>query len=102
MSNGMKRLLISWIVTPERVRKLVCRAVSWLMSYCMVSGAWDTITSFSKWLRRVADFIDKWNDTELPDGKDALIADTVSDAISDERVNTLIDIVSAMGVRRHD
>lgn len=96
----MKRMLISWLVTPKRVRSLVCCGVSLLMSYAVQRGAWDVISSFSSWVRRIADFIDKWNAIELPSGKERMIADLVADAVTDEAVSRLVDTVASLEAKK--
>ena len=92
----MKKLLISWLVTPKRVRKLIAKAVSWFLYRCMIKGAWDVISTFPRWLRRLADFIDQWNATELPEDKDRLITELVVDAITDEDIDKLLAQLTAV------
>lgn len=96
MFSKVKRALISWFVTPDRARRAIASVVSWLLCRCMASGAWDAVSTFPKWLRKLADFIDAWNATELPADKDELILDLVKDAITDEDVDRLVDEVAAM------
>lgn len=92
----MKRLLISWIVTPKRARKLIAKVLSWLILRCVLKGTWDVVSALPVWLRKLADFIERWNETELTEERDRLIADLVSDAVTDEAVDKLIDRISAM------
>ncbi len=96
----MKRWLISKLVTPRRTRKLIALALSWLISKCVASGAWDAVSAFPSWLRRLADFIEQWDTVSAPDTREQLLADLVADAVTDEQVDRLIDVVSAM--KAHD
>lgn len=92
----MKRWLVSRLVTPGRVRRLIALALSWLIGKCVVSGAWDAVSTFPSWLRRLADFIERWNLVDAPDERERLLADLVADAVTDEQVDRLIDEVAAM------
>jgi len=94
----MKRWILSKLVTPKRVRKVIASVLSWLIYKCIVKGTWDVIATFPSWLRKIADFIENWNATELPKDKDKLIADLVADAVTDEAVDKLLDSVTAMRV----
>lgn len=94
----MKRWILSKIITPKRARKLIAGVLSWLIYRCIVRGAWDVLSATTVWLRKLADFIDSWNETELPAEKDRLIADLVADAVTDELVDRLVDTVSALQV----
>lgn len=94
--QSLKRWLLSKVITPGRVRKIIAAALSWLMGYCIVRGTWESISATTAWLRRIADFVDRWNETELPADKDKLIADLVADAVTDDMVDKLVDTVSAM------
>ena len=94
--QSIKRWLLSKLITPSRVRRIIASALSWLMGYCIVHGAWESISATTAWLRRIADFVDRWNETELPADKDRLIADLVADAVTDDMVDRLVDTVSAM------
>lgn len=96
----MKRWLISLIVTPKRARSTIAHVVSWLLELCIMKGMWDVVSEFPKWLRRLADFIDRWNESTLPEDKDHLIADLVKDAVTDEAVDKLVDAISAMEVHQ--
>ena len=92
----MKRWILSKIITPKRARKLIASVLSWLIYRCIVNGAWDALSATTKWLRKLADFIDGWNSTDLPAEKDKLIADLVADAVTDEMVDKLVDTVAAL------
>jgi len=94
----MKRWFLSKVITPERARKMIACALSWLIYHCIMRGAWDVMTAMSVWLRKIADFIDSWNSAELPAEKDRLIADLVADAVTDELVDRLVDTVAALRV----
>lgn len=94
----MKKLLISWLVTPKRARKWIACILSWIIYRCILKGTWDVISALPTWLRKIADFIDGWNATELPKEKDRLIADLVADAVTDEAVDRLLDRVTALQV----
>ena len=94
----MKRWFISKIITPERARRMIACALSWLIYRCIVRGTWDVLTAMSAWLRKIADFIDAWNETELPAEKDRLIADLVADAVTDDMVDRLVDTVAELQV----
>lgn len=94
----MKQWFISLLITPKRVRKLIACVISWLLHKCIQSGAWDVVSEFPIWLRKLAAFIDKWNAVELPEDKDKLIADLVADAVTDDAVDTLIERVAALEV----
>ena len=96
----MKRWILSKLITPKRARRMIACAVSWLMFHCMARGAWDVLSATTAWLRRLADFIDAWNATELPADKDRLIADLVAGAVTDEMVGRLVDTVSALQVQQ--
>jgi hypothetical protein len=92
----VKKWLLSKIVTPSRVRRLVAAALSWLIYWCMARGAWDAVSAATAWIRRLADFIDSWNATSLPEEKDRLVADLVARAVTDEAVDRLVERVAAM------
>lgn len=92
----MKKWLLSKIVTPSRVRRLVAAALSWLIYWCMARGTWDAVSAVTAWIRRLADFIDSWNATSLPAEKDRLVADLVAHAVTDEAVDLLVERVAAM------
>lgn len=92
----MKRWLLSKLITPTRARRLIAGVLSWLIYRCMARGAWDALSAMTAWLRKIADFIDGWNETDLPEEKDRLIADLVAEAVTDEMVDKLVDTVSAM------
>lgn len=92
----MKKWIISWFVTPTRVRKIVASVVSWLIYRAIVRGAWDTVLAAARWMRRLADFLESWDAADLPADKDKLIADLVGTAITDEAVDKLIEHVAAM------
>jgi hypothetical protein len=96
--TAMKRWFLSKVITPERARKLIACALSWLIYRCMVRGTWDAISATTAWLRKIADFVDSWNSIELPAEKDRLIADLVADAVTDDLVNRLVDTVSELQV----
>lgn len=96
MVTSMKKWLLSKVITPTRARRIIACALSWLIYRCMVRGTWDALSSITVWLRKLADFIDNWNSTDLPAEKDRLIADLVSEAVTDEMVGRLVDTVSAM------
>lgn len=92
----MKRWFISLVVTPTRVRKVIATAVSWFLQKCLRQRAWDVVAALPVWLRRIADFIDCWNAAELPADKDALVADLVKNALTDEAVDRLVDEITAL------
>lgn len=92
----MKKWIISWFVTPTRVRKIVASVVSWLIYRAIVRGTWDTVLAVAHWMRRLADFLESWDAAGLPADKDKLIADLVGTAITDEAVDKLIEHVAAM------
>lgn len=92
----MKRWLLSKIITPTRVRKIVARVVSWLICTAIARGSWDSVLSVARWMRRFTDFIEQWTAAELPKDKDQVISDLVSEAITDEAVDRLVDSVAAM------
>jgi hypothetical protein len=92
----VKKWVLSWFVTPTRVRKIVASVVSWLIYRAIVRGTWDTVLSVARWMRRLADFLESWDATDLPAAKDKLIADLVGSAITDESVDKLIERVAAM------
>lgn len=100
----MKRWILSKIITPKRARKLIASVLSWLIYRCIVNGAWDALSATTKWLRKLADFIDGWNSTDMPAEKDKLIVDLVADAVTDEMVDRLVDTVAALkeGTARQD
>lgn len=95
----MKRWLISRLVTPGRVRRLIALALSWLIAKCVAGGTWDAVSTFPSWLRRLADFIERWNLVDAADERERLLADLVADAVTDEQVDRLIDEVAAMESR---
>ncbi len=97
---AVKRWLVSKVVTPRRVRKLIALALSWLIAKCVASGAWDAISTFPSWLRRLATFIEEWDSTHAADSREQLLADLVADALTDEQVDGLIDRVAAMKAQR--
>ena len=92
----MKKWLLSKLITPTRVRRLVATALSWLIYWCMARGAWDAVSAATAWIRRLADFIDSWNATSLSEEKDRLVADLVARAVTDEAVDSLVERVAAM------
>lgn len=92
----MKKWVLSWFVTPARVRKIVASVVSWLIYRAIVRGTWDTVLVVARWMRRLADFLESWDATDLPADKDKLIADLVGTAITDEAVDKLLERVAAM------
>lgn len=92
----MKRLLISWLVTPKRARKWIACILSWIIYRCILKGTWGVISALPTWLRKIADFIEGWNATDLPKEKDKLIADLVADAVTDEAVDRLLERVTAL------
>lgn len=94
--STIKRFFLSLLVTPERVRKVIAHVLAWLIHWCVDRGAWDAVSTFPKWLRKLADFIEQWNNTELPAEQDYLLADLVADAVTDEDVDSLLGTVSAM------
>ena len=96
----MKKWILSLILTPKRVRKVVANVVSWLIYYSTAKGTWNTVLSCAAWLRRLADFIESWDRADFPEDKDRLIADLVSEAITDEAVDRLVERVAAMKAER--
>lgn len=96
MVESLKRWLLSKVITPARVRKIIASALSWLICRCIMNGAWDALSATTAWLRKLADFIDGWNSTDLPAEKDKLIADLVADAVTDDLVDKLVDTVAAL------
>lgn len=92
----MKKWILSKIVTPKRVRKIVASVISWLIYRAIVRGTWDIVLEVARWMRKLADFIEGWNVAELPADKDKLIADLVGEAITDEAVDKLLEHVAAM------
>lgn len=91
----MKKWLLSLFVTPKRVRSIVVIAVSCLIYKAVDSGVWDSVLSVSRWMRRLADFIEDWNGSNLPADRDRLLADLVAGAITDEAVDRLLERVAA-------
>lgn len=92
----MKKWILSKIITPKRVRKIVASVISWLIYRAIVRGTWDIVLEVARWMRKLADFIEGWNVAELPADKDKLIADLVGEAITDEAVDKLLEHVAAM------
>lgn len=92
----MKKWILSKIITPKRVRKIVASVISWLIYRAIVRGTWDIVLEVARWMRKLADFIEGWNVAELPADKDKLVADLVGDAITDEAVDKLLEHVAAM------
>ena len=92
----MKKWILSWFVTPKRVRKVVASVVSWLIYRAIVRGTWDIVLEVARWMRRLADFIEGWDAATLPADKDKLIADLVGAAITDEAIDKLLERVAAM------
>ena len=92
----MKKWILSKIVTPTRVRKVVAGVLSWLIYTAVAKGAWDVVRSVARWMRKLADFIESWSATELPSDKDHMLYDLVADAITDEAVDLLVERVAAM------
>ena len=97
---GFKRWVVSLVITPDRVRKAVAFLVSWLLVRVSATRTWDSVSSFTCWLHRMADFLDKWNATDLPDDKDRLVADLVKRALTDDDVSRLIDMVTSIELKQ--
>lgn len=96
----MKKWVLSWFVTPKRVRKVVAGVVSWLIYRAIARGTWGVVLEVARWMRRLADFIEQWDVADLPADKDKLIADLVGSAITDEAVDKLLERVAAMKAER--
>lgn len=94
MIARLRRLFLGLAVTPARVRRIIAGVVSWFLQWATTSKAWDAVSLMPRWLRRLADFIDCWNAAELPEDKDALIAELVRYAVTDEGVERLIDAIA--------
>ena len=94
--TSMKKWLISKVITPTRARRIIACALSWLIYRCMARGTWDALSSIAAWLRKLADFVDNWNSTDLPAEKDGPIAERGAEAVTDEMVGRLVDTVSAV------
>lgn len=92
----VKRFLLRMLITPARARGLVVRVVSAVMLKAKAHDTWDMVSSFSAWLRKIADFLDRYNAAELPGAQDEVIADLVRSAITDDMVDRLIERVSAL------
>lgn len=92
----MKRWILSKIITPARVRRIVAGVLSWLIYMAIEKGTWDAVRAVAAWMRKLADFIESWSTAGLPEEKDRLLSDLVSDAITDEAVDRLVDRVAAM------
>lgn len=92
----MKKWILSWFVTPKRVRKVVAGVVSWLIYRAIVRGTWDMVLEVARWMRRLADFLEGWDAATLPADKDKLIADLVGAAITDEAIDKLLERIAAM------
>lgn len=99
MLKSIRRFLLKLAVTPKRVRSLIARAISLFLRWATETKAWDAVSQLPKWLRLLADFIDCWNETELPENKDRLIAEMVKRALTDEGVGRLIDEIAALEYR---
>lgn len=89
----IRRFLLKLAVTPDRVRTLVARILSWFLLWATETKAWDAVSLLPKWLRRLADFIECWNAAELPADRDRLVSDLTRYAVTDEAVDRLIDTV---------
>ena len=96
MLKKIRRFLLLRTVTPERVRALVVRVISWFLQWATAKKAWGSVSQLPKWLRLLADFIDHWNATTIPENKDRLIADLVKKALTDEGVGRLIDEIAVL------
>jgi hypothetical protein len=96
----VKKWVLSWFVTPKRVRKVVAGVVSWLIYRAIVRGTWDMVLEVARWMRRLADFLESWDAADLPADKDKLIADLVGSAITDEAVDKLVERIAAMKAER--
>lgn len=92
----MKKWLLSKLVTPTRVRKIVASVVSWLIYGAIARGIWDSVLDVARWMRHLADFIESWDKADLPVDKDKIISELVSKAITDEAVDKLLERVAAM------
>ena len=92
----MKKWLLSKLVTPKRVRKIVASVVSWLIYGAIARGIWDSVLDVAKWMRHLADFIESWDKADLPEDKDKIISELVSRAITDEAIDRLLERVVAM------
>lgn len=92
----MKKWLLSKLVTPKRVRKIVASVVSWLIYGAIARGIWDSVLDVAKWMRHFADFIESWDKADLPEDKDKIISELVSRAITDEAIDMLLEKVVAM------
>lgn len=95
----MKRFLIGLIITPKRARKIVARAISAVLQRVLRDKTWFVAGDLATWLRKLADFIDRWNVAELPADKDKIIAELVGSALTDEAVDHLIDEVAALEMK---
>lgn len=92
--KSIRRFVLKMVVTPARVRRIIAGAVSWFLQWATASKAWDAVSLLPKWLRRLADFIECWNATDLPEDRDALIAWLVRYAVTDAGVDRLIDTIA--------
>lgn len=92
----MKRWILSKLVTPTRVRRVVAGVLSWLIYTAIAKGTWDAVRAVAAWMRKLADFVESWSTAGLPEEKDRLLYDLVSGAITDEAVDKLLDRVAAM------
>ena len=96
MLKSIRRCLLKLTVTPQRVRSVIARAISLFLRWATETKAWGSVSQLPKWLRLLADFIDRWNATTIPENKDRLIADLVKKALTDEGVGRLIDEIAVL------
>lgn len=100
MVKAIRKFFLKLAVTPERSRSLIARVLSLFLQWATETRAWDAVSQLPKWLRLMADFIDRWNATELPEDKDRLIAGLVKRALTDEDVGRLIDEIAALEMKQ--
>lgn len=92
----IKKFFLRILITPDRARRLIARIVSGLLLRAREHEAWDSVKAFPRWLRRLADFIDRYSVAEIPEEQDELVAELVRDAVTDAMVDRLLERVSAL------
>lgn len=98
----IRRFFVRIAVTPERTRRVVARSLSLFLQWAMESKAWETVSLLPKWLRRLADFIECWNEASIQEDRDRLLAELVRYAVTDEAVERLIDTVVGLEAESND
>lgn len=101
MIKTIRRFFLKVAVTPERTRRIVGGTISAFLQWAIETKAWDAVSRLPKWLRSLADFIDRFNESELPEERDRLIAELVKYAITDEAVGRLIDTIAGFEAKAH-